>query len=61
MNKNEKQNMRIWNAFEEFFVCALIYVLMTWFVPEGQVWKQVWILVVLSKKRCEKWQVFGLK
>ena len=49
--------MRIRNGFEDFFVCALIWVMITQFLPEAQVWKRLWSLEVWSENGCGKSEI----
>ena len=44
-----------------FFVCALIYVMIAQFLPKSQVWKRVWFLEVYSNSGVENYNFFCLK
>ena len=44
-----------------FLFAHWIEEMMTWFLPNGQVWKRVWILEVWSENGSVKLNFFGLK
>ena len=55
VRKKEKYMNSKW-IWRIFFVCALILVIMTQFLPKDQVWKRVWILEVWSENGRGKWR-----
>ena len=61
---NEQERKKYANSkciWRIFLFAHWIEEMMTWFLPNGQVWKRVWILEVWSENGSVKLNFFGLK
>ena len=61
MNKKEKKYTNSKCIWIIFLFAHWIEEMMTWFLPNGQVWKRVWVLEVWSENGSVKLNFFGLK